>query len=387
MAETMYDRLRERNNPSATVQETEKQSTETQEEKTVEEKVQTEEVEKSVTEEKGQESSQENKTFDVSGFNQYFEKSFADENELRNLFEYPEKIKDYETRIEDRERELQSAHEKYNALLDSIDPEKVFPNKDAVALSQLAEKYPRADVGILSKIRSTEVDSMDKLDALVMIDKLTVPSNVSDSIRKSEILKSLNIEEDGDGLSDNDRYRIEREYVSKSGILQEIKEFQPELKKFDFELERSERQEKKSQELESLKSHNEKALKILLDGYKETKSAYKEDGKDRFYTYIVDNDFKERHFNEMLDNITNSGVKITSENAQDIAKRIDNEYWLQNRDKIIHDAIKQATSEQKEAAHSEIHSDSPTNKSEAPPGKPKVPQTMMEQFRQGLLKR
>ena len=389
MAETMYDRFREKNNPTnennTEVTEVTPQENNGEQENTTGQET---EVTTEATETEGQNSPEGGKTFDVGSVNDYFGSSFKDEGELRDLLGSQEKFKGYESEISNKDEELRAAHEKYNSLLDSIDPEKIFPNKEAVALSQLAEKYPKADVGILSKIRNTDLDAMNKLDALVMIDKLMIPSNYSDSVRKNAILRGLGIEsEDVSELSDDDKYKIEREYVSKSNMLQEIKGFQAEVKKFDFEAEKAERQRKSEQDKQSLKSHNEKALKILLDGYKETKSVYKEDGKDRFYTYVVDDSFKSGFFNEMLDSITDSGIRITNENAQEVARQIDNEYWLQNRDKIVHDAIKQAISGQKDASHSEIHSDSPTNKTEAPPTSKKVPQTVMDQYRQGLLKR
>lgn len=329
----------------------------------------------------------EEKSFDVSGLNEYYGTSFENADSLKTIFESQEKHKDFDSQIAGKDTELSQAQEKYNSLLDAIDPEKILPNKEAVALSQLADKYPNADLGVLSNIRSTDLSTMDKLEALVVLDKLTVPSKVSDSIRRDEILRNLDIEKDDvSELTESDRYRIEREYTSKAGTLEEIKGFQPEFNKFDFEAERTTRQQKLDVDKKSLSAHNEKALKIILDGYSETKSDYSEDGKDRAFTYTVGGEFKEKFFGDILTRITDSGVKITNENANEIATDIDNLFWLQNRQDIIQDSIKQALSKEKENNHNEVHSNSPINKTEAPSTTTKVPQTMMEQYRTGKVK-
>jgi len=381
---TMYDRLRGKEETQTAETETTEQTTEQtiqQKENASTEQQTTNETQTSETQDSGA------NPYDIESFNKHFQRSFKDEEELKSLFELPDKLKTYEEQVADKERALQELQEKHNSFLDSIDPEKIFTDKEAITLTQLRQKYPNADMNSITNIRSSDLNSMDKLDALVLIDKLTVPSKASDSVRQSEILKGLGIDSEPDDLTENDRYRIEKEYVSKSNVLNEIKDFQPELKKYDFEGERLARQERLTQEKEALKSYNEKALKILLDGFKETKSVFQEDGKDHTYTFTVEEEFKTKNFNDILDAITTSGFKITTENAQEVARQIDNEYWLQNRDKIVRDAVKQEIAKVKEATHKEIHSDSPINKNEAPEGDKGEAKTVLQSIRSGEFKK
>lgn len=379
MAETFYERIKEQNStPDSTQPETETKET-TQEPEVVPE-------EKETTTTTDSEIPKAEKSFDVGSINEYYGTSFESADSLKEIFESQSKYKDFDSQLASKEEELTNAQNKYNSLLEAIDPEKVLPNKEAVALSQLAEKYPNADIGMLSMIRKTDLATLDKLDALVMLDKLTVPSNVSDSIRKAEILRSLNIDEDLDELSEQDRYRIEREFTTKSQKLEEIKGFQPEYKTFDFEAERTQRKQQLETEQQSLKAHNEKALKILGDDFKSIKDKMKIGDKEYGFEYQVGTDFLEKNFQFIVDNYTNSGVKITNENANVIKTEIANYYKNQHWNDIVKDYIKQALSGEKEQVHSEIHSDSPTNKTENQTGTPVIPKTLMEQMRSGNLK-
>lgn len=352
--------------------------------------------EKPAEENKGEQTSQvsdgetsgEKTSFDISGINKHFNKSFESEQQLQDLFEQQEKFKDFESQLTSKNEELKTAQDKYTQLLDNFDPEKLIANKETIALSQLSEKYPNADLGILANVRKADLDSLDKLDALVLINKLTVPSSVSDSVRKTEILRKLGIEEDADNLTEVDRFRIESEFADKRTLLNEIREFQVEMPKFDFEAEKKTRDEQAQQDAETLNTHNEKALKILLDGFKEVKSQYNADDKKMEYKYIVADSFGQENFKELLDYFNNSKFKITTDNAEEAKRFIENTFWILNKQKIIEDAIKQTISSGVQDTHNAIHSDSPSNTTEAPAGDvKKVPTSVMDSYRQGKMKR
>jgi len=384
MAETFFDRLKAKNDLSETTEpqlEVEAPTT------TPEPEVVPELKETETTTTPDSEIPKEEKSFDVGSINEYYGTSFENADSLKEIFESQSKYKDLDSQLVSKSEELSNAHNKYNSLLDAIDPEKVLPNKEAVALSQLADKYPNADIGMLSSIRKADLAAIDKLEALVMLDKLTVPSQVSDSIRKAEILRGLGIDEDITELSEQDRYRIEREFTTKGQQLEEIKGFQPELKTFDFEAERTQRQQLLDTERKTLETHNEKALKILGDDFKSIKDKMKIGDKEFDFEYQVGSDFLEKNFQYIVDNVTNSGVKITNENANSIKTEIVNYYKIQNWDNIVKDYLKQALSGEKEQVHSEIHSDSPTNKTEPQTNTPVPQKTVMEHLRSGNLKR
>lgn len=331
---------------------------------------------------------QENQ-FDFGSLNEHFKDSIGetpiDEGSFKNLIENRGKLSEYETTLQQKEQDLQGAMEyktKYESILDSFNSEKLIPDKEALAISQLSKKHKGLDIGVISKIRSSDLSKMNRLDVLVLADKLKVNANVSDSVRQKEILSNLGIDEEDSDNPERDRYKIDRAFANEVKFLEEIKEFQPENATFDYEAEKKSYDEQKSNERTVLESHNKEALKIIFDGYKETKTIIKDDeGKDIELSYTVDDKFKNNFFNDALSDLVNRGVKITNENAGEIIGQIDQAYRLINNQSIIQDAVKQRTSKLKEEQHQVNNTDSETNKAEAPPTINKENKTLAEAFR------
>lgn len=337
---------------------------------------------------------QEPQGYDFSGLNETFKDKLGDtqinEETFFELLENRNKVSEFEKQLQEKDQSLQSAMEyksKYESFLDSYDPEKLMPNKEALALSQLSESKKGVDLGLLSKIRQSDLSQLDPLDGLIMADKLTVGGNTPDHIRRAEILRDLGVE-DGEDLTENDKYRIDRAFAKTSDTLREIKDFQPEGVNFDFEAERNARQEAAAKQSQELSTHNKEALKILLDNYKETKTKIDIGGNEVELKYTVDDKFKETFVDQALTELESSEFKITNENASQVAAQIDHAYYNQNRRAIVQDFVKQALSKQSEQFHNENHNDSPTNTTEATPNTSKeFTQTAMEALRGGLKKR
>lgn len=385
----MYDRLKDHNNPSTSAPETTGQNTEQITEQTTEQSGETVAEQNKPNESQAQtteaQSSQESKTFDVGGVNDFLGSSFKDEQELKSLYEKQPLLSEYETKLAEREKAIQDRDAKYNALLDSVDPEKLIPDKEMFAVTQLKDKYPGVDPQILSKIRGADLATMDKLEALVVLDKLAVSSNVSDSIRKEEILKGLGIE-DSEELTENDRYKIEREYAKQSQVLNEIKEFQPDFTGLPIIGESKERKEQRAQQMAELKTRNETALRSIMTAYDKTTSPYKKDGKDLAFEFVVPQEWKDANLPDIVQALTNNGYDV-EKNIEEVKKQIDAEFWLQNRYNIVNDIYKQASTQEKVAAHNEIHSDTEQNTTEAPPTKGAAPKTLRESIKSGGFKK
>jgi hypothetical protein len=230
---------------------------------------------------------------------------------------------------------------------------------------------------------------MDKLDALVLANKVEVKSNVSDDVRKRTILKNLGIENEIGELTEEDRFAIDNALAGKKSTLDEIRNFQPEGGDFDFEAEYSALQEKraadatqKEAEAKSLKDHNEKMFKPILDGFKEMKRTYKDEkGNEAEAKYVVDEKFATDFFNEGVEELTKQGFKITTENAQEVSDYITKEYIVRNFGSIVDSMARQISGKKEEEFHKEVHNDSPQNRAEAPGGgETKLPPTAREQM-------
>lgn len=338
-------------------------------------------------------SDQESQGFDFSSLNEYFKDTVGEnplsEESFKGLLDSQTKLSEFEQQIQSKDQELQGAMEyktKYESFLETFDSEKLTPNKEALAISQLSDKHKGADIGVLSTVRGTDISSIDPLDGLVLANKLKVPGNYSDSDRKSVILQSLGIESGDEGEATS-RLRIQTAYANEVGSLQEIKEFQPEGINFDIEAESKSYQENLALNNQKLTAHNKEALNVLLDGFKETKSTIKDiEGNDITLSYSVDANFKNNFLEPALKNLEKSGLKITQENASEIMSQVENDYFMEHRADILQHYAKQILSGQKEKMHQENHNDSPTNKIEAPPAQPREFLPVMEQIRQNIKK-
>jgi len=295
-----------------------------------------------------------------------------DEGSFTDLLKNRSKLTEYESQLQAKEADLQSAMEyktKWETALETLNPEKLTPNKEILAISELSEKHKGVDIGTISKVRNTDLESMDHLDGLVLAAKLNTKTSLPDSAIKGEILRGLGIDVDSlDELTDVEKFRIESEFSSKKGILEDIKAYQPETADFNLEAEITAYKEKQTEARAGLEAYNKQALNTLFDSYKETKTVIKDDqGQDVELSYVVDQSFKEKFFDDALKNITDSGVKITTENAGSIAYQIDQAFKTENFNNIVQDAVKQMLSKKSEAVHNELNNDSPTNTTEAPP--------------------
>ena len=289
-------------------------------------------------------------------------------------------LADYEAQLAERDKAIQQRDSRYKELMESVDPEKLIPDKLGFAAGQLKEKYQGMSRELLSKIQNADLATMDKLEALVILDKLSVSSNVSDSIRKEEILKGLGIE-DTEDLTENDRYRIEREYARQAKTLNEIKEFQPDYSTLPLYTESKEHQEKRSQQLAELKTRNESAVKKILAEFGEATSQ-----KNDWFKYVVSQEWKDNHLTEFVNALTNNMYDV-EQNMEEVKMQIDREFKMQNFDNIMTDVRKQALAEANQAAHNEIHSNTPTNTAESPTTQAAPPKTLRDAIKDGSFKK
>lgn len=330
--------------------------------------------------------------FNIESFNQWSEQNvgqkFEDEGSLKNVFE---SINGYESKIKAKDEEIDSYKpykDKYETYIQKV--KDILPDTDTVAINQLKDKYQGVNIGVLSQIRTADLNSMDNLSALLLANKVEVPSNASDEIRVKGIFKQLGIENELGELTDDDRFLIDNALAGKKSILNEIRQFQPEGVDFDFEKdwqsiqdEKKAQTESKAAEVKALTDHNQKMLKPILDGFKEIQIPYKSDkGEESAVKYVVDDKFRSEFMDEAVQDLTSQGFKITSENSNEVADYLNKEYIVSNFNTIITSVISQVLGQKQEEHHKENHNDSSENKTEAPvvDGK-KLPPTARESMR------
>lgn len=319
--------------------------------------------------------------FEIDSFNREFETTFEDKSSLKEALEA-------RNRLNEIELELQQAKEKaskYDQVLEYYKPENLYGDEETYAFIELKKKFPDKDLSIVSKIRSSEFDSMSDLDKLVLADKLRVKSKVSDAVRKEGILQRLGVEEDMSDWTDTDHYKISSALTDAIPVLNDIRNFKPDPKTFDLASEKEvyekQRAEKRQQLTEKLKPFAD----VLVKNYKGPKAYSKEkDGQfNQIFDYVVDDNTKGDIRDQVIQVMSDANMEPTEDNLKQAMQYIDNHFKVLHFDKIVAAAIKKGQSSATEKAHNEIHNDTPVNTKEAPEVKETEALTLKERVRRG----
>lgn len=310
--------------------------------------------------------------YDLDSFNKYFSTEFKDESSLKEILSSPSKTSQYEEQLKSKDDELKKAldkAQKYDDMIDNLDPKALYPDEEMYTYFKLKEKFPDKDQNLLAQIKGSSFDNLSDLDKLVLADKLTVKSNVSDSVRQKEILRRLDIDvDDLSSLDDSDRYKLAAAVAEKNQLFDEIRSFKPEPVSFDLNAQKEARKKELEEKMASIKTKWEPLAKSLLKNYNSAKAFGKNEKGDpiEIFNYAVDDNFKESFLDTYLKVILDSGVEPDESSLQIAANYLDERFKILNFDRIISEAIKHGKTITEDKAHDEIHSDKPQNTGEAP---------------------
>lgn len=310
--------------------------------------------------------------YDLESFNSYFQSEFKDESSLKELLASPSKLSEYETQLQTKDTELKAAMEKaqkYDDLIDDLDPKALYPDEEMYTFFKLKEKFPDKDPSMIAQIKSSSFDAMTDIDKLILADKLKVKSNVPDSVRQREILRRLDIDaENLTDLDDSDRYKLSAAVADHEQLFSEIRGFKPEPMKIDFTAEKEQRKKEAEARMADLKTKWDPLARSLMKNFTNTKAFGKNEKGDpvEIFNYSVEDKFREEFMGPYMKAIMDSGMEPTKENLQIAGNYLDERFKILNFDRIVSEAIKHGKTMTEDKAHDEIHSDKPQNTGEAP---------------------
>lgn len=342
----------------------------------------------------GEGDGQQPTSYDLESFNKHFESKFQDEGSLREGLKRLGQYEELNNQLLAKDAELEAAAKKaskYDEFLDYYKPENLYGDDETFAFVEMKKKFPDRDPGLVSVIRSKDFDSMSDLDKLVIANKLTVKTDISDKERREGILTNLGVEsENSSEWTGAEKFRLATAYSQVSSAIDEIRNFKPEPQTFDIVAEKERRAEEKQKTQESLRKKVEPIAKSLVNNYQEAKAYVKDkDGKPvEIFNYKVDASFREQFAQPLIDKVVEQGLDLTvPENAESVAQYIDEQYKLQNFNRIVNEAMKFAKTNTEDEAHNKIHSDKPQNTTEAPPPGKKDGYTIAEWIKLKAAKR
>jgi len=321
--------------------------------------------------------------YDLEGFNKHFGSDFKDEGSLREFLNSPSK---YEEQLSQKDTELQSALEraqKYDYFIEHADPKKLYGDEDTMRFVSLKQKFPDKDLSLISQVVSPNFEKMSNVDKLVLADKFEViDPSLSDEDRRRGILRSLRIDADDiSELTKEDQYVISREVAKHNELFKSIRDHKPEEGAYNLADEIEKNKQTKSQQLEDRKKKWEPIAKSLLKNFESTKIYDKDEkGNDvEVFSYSVDDTFREKFAEKFLEDLVNSGLEPTKENAQQAMAYIDQQFRTSYFDKIVREAQKAARTKVEDETHKEVHNDREQNTTQREAGG-EIPKSIREKF-------
>lgn len=318
--------------------------------------------------------------FQIESFNSRFETSFENEDSLKEALGAKSKLQKIELEL----NEVKEKASKYDQVLEFYKPENLYGDEETYALIEFRKKFPDKDAGIVSKIRSNEFDSMSDLDKLVLADKLKVRSKVSDAVRREGILQKLGIDSDNmTDWQDSDHYKLASALSDVMPLLNEIKTFKPDQKKFDLALEKESFEKQKADRKKSLEERITPFAETLLNTYNGPKAYSKDQSGElnQIFDFVIDSEAKKQFRNQLVQAMVDADLEPNNENLSKAMEYMDNYFKVSNFDKIVSAAIKKGQLLASEKAHQEIHNDKPVNTKEAPAIKDTKGLTLKERVR------
>lgn len=278
-----------------------------------------------------------------------------DVSKLKEFYEGYNKLNDLKKELE----EYKKFKEEYDNLVNNFKVDKIFANESVLALNEIMKKYPNIPPHIASKIVSTDLDKIDKLQAIVLAERLENPDlDISDNAIINALFPDL--PEDPSEWSETDKYKINKYAKEAIKKLNEIKQYQ----KPEIDIENIIKQQTKNKEeyINNLKNTNSKVIKQVLDEYYQSGLKLKLKGinnEDVVYEFKLDKDDVDNYFNELLNDTIETNFLVDSEDAvKRIKDVVEEDFKIRYFNKIVNDYAQKLLSEYKEKMMRELHNPS-----------------------------
>lgn len=340
----------------------------------------------------------ENNDFDITSLNQALgeEFNFEDVGSLKDALSYRDKYSELEERFnglstekEDLHSQYEELNGKYGNVVDYFSGDgvinKLYGDRSRFERIELEKTFPDKDPSVVSRVYSSDLNSMSAVDKILLADKLNVRSDISDKGRLDAIYQSLGIEDPSD-LTETDKYKLARAESQANQTLNQVKNFKPEEPKFDFKAESEKIALDRKTRNETLTGSWSKNLDEAIAKYDGSRffDVDKDGNKTELLHFQVSDKFKEETLPGVVNNLVAAGIEPTQENIQFAVKEIDKIHVLNNIDKIVKSAILKSKTETEDSVFAEEHNTKKPNETQAPvERKPsKTTMTLMEAMRQ-----
>jgi len=275
-----------------------------------------------------------------------------DVSKIKQYYESYTKLSELEKQLE----EIKKTKEEYDSIISNLKLDKIFANDAILTLNEIMKKYPNIPPHIASKIVSTDIDKIDKLQAIVLAERLENPEL---DIPDDAIIEVLfpDLPENPEEWSNADKYKINKLYKEALNKLKSIKQ----IEKPDIDIENILQKQNKEKEeyINKLKNVNSKVIKNVLDEFNKEGLKLKLKGinnEDVVYEFKFDSDDIKNYYEELLNDTIETNFLTEGEDAVSrLREVVEEDFKLRYFDKIVNDYAQKLLSDYKEKVMRELH--------------------------------
>lgn len=308
--------------------------------------------------------------FDLQAFNKRFETSFENEDSFKEALGARSKISEYEQRLS----ELEPYKERYNGIKDRVGKTKeIFANETVQKLNELVKKFPDKDPSMVGKILDMNIDNIrsfeDKIDALVLKEKVDNGGNYDDAVVKSALLKQfgINPEDPQEDWPSDAKYNLEKAFGAASKEFREMQNVPvDDIINFDSY---------EQEEAQAIEERKNKWNAVSVHMTNEFKGISVDLGEGDTFEFTADDVFKGAIRQSLVDRGVSFNGDPNEERVRDAGKWMQDQFIALNFDKIAKALKNHIVEKMKDAQHAELHNETPPNTNEPP-----IPSTQIQDF-------
>ena len=287
------------------------------------------------------------------------------EGQIKEVLTKYGELKDYPTKYEATQQELNQLKEKNELLSQQVNPLSYFSSEDAYVREQLAKKHPDYDASVLTKALG-DTTKLTDIEVLVLGKRLTDGDIYqSDAKAIAEIESTYGIDLSTDKFEDlpiGVQTRIQKESKNLKQTFNSLRSEVELPKAVDTEAMMNAQKETLRQQSEQTKAEWKPFVDTLptqLD-----KVALK-DGEEVLFEYAIDDVYKQEvagKAQQTLDFIASKGIKVTDAAKAAIVEDLKNAYLVNNLSKIVKTYTNNKIAETTEQQWRELHNAQGPNK-------------------------
>jgi hypothetical protein len=325
--------------------------------------------------------------FDIEFFNKQFSTEFTDEDGVKEALKSIQEIEGLKKQV----GTIASKDEELEVLRTEADPMKYFASEDDYRVAQFKRTFPDKDPAMVAKLFSTDLSQANDFDVLTWMAMLDNPDLIGGESGARELVADVYGVDDISDLSGMDSLTKNKLKVNAKKEMDRVKDMKADIKlpeKRDYETIKEERQAAQLEKTEKLNSDWKTIAAAVVKEYPDfvINNTDKDGNETEAFRYKVGGDMTEDNVKPIVEGFIKAGIPVDEKSAQALGVALQKDFLYRNRDKILLQAIKDASAKQEEQTLEEEHNPGKPNENERNTGgKPNLSDQILQDLRSGGL--